>query len=84
MYVCMCAKSLQSCPTLCDLIDGRPPGPLSLGFSRQENWSGWPCPPPMDLPNPGIKPTVSYVSCIGKWVFTTEPPGGLNVLNWNC
>ena len=34
------AKSLQSCPTLCDPIDGRPPGSASLGFSRQEHWSG--------------------------------------------
>ena len=31
--------------------------PLSMGFSRQEYWSGLPCPPPEDLPNPGIKPT---------------------------
>ena len=31
-------------------------GPLSTGFSRQEYWSGLPCPPPGDLPNPGIKP----------------------------
>ena len=30
--------------------------PLSMGFSRQENWSGWPFPPPGDLPDPGIKP----------------------------
>ena len=30
--------------------------PLSMGFSRQEAWSGLPCPPPGDLPNPGIKP----------------------------
>ena len=31
------AKSLQSCPTLCDPRDGTPPGPSSLGFSRQEH-----------------------------------------------
>ena len=31
--------------------------PLSMGFSRQGNWSGLPCPPPGDLPNRGIKPT---------------------------
>ena len=37
------AKSLQSCPTLCDPIDR---GPLSLGFSRQEHWSGLPFPSP--------------------------------------
>ena len=30
--------------------------PLSMGFSRQEYWSRLPCPPPGDLPNPGIKP----------------------------
>ena len=30
--------------------------PLSLGFSRQEHWSGLPCPPPGDLPHPGIEP----------------------------
>ena len=31
--------------------------PLSMGFSRQEYWSGLPCPPPGDLPNLGIEPT---------------------------
>ena len=30
--------------------------PLSMGFPRQEHWSGLPIPPPGDLPNPGIKP----------------------------
>ena len=29
--------------------------PLSMGFSRQEYWSEMPCPPPGDLPDPGIK-----------------------------
>ena len=29
---------------------------LSVEFSRQEYWSGLPCPPPGDLPNPGIEP----------------------------
>ena len=33
--------------------------PLSLGFSRQEYWSGLACPPPGDIPNPGIKPRSS-------------------------
>ena len=41
------AKSLQLSPTLCDPIDGSPQAPLSLGFSRQEYWSGLPCPSPM-------------------------------------
>ena len=30
--------------------------PLSMEFSRQEYWSGLPCPPPEDLPDPGIEP----------------------------
>ena len=37
----------QSCPTLCHPIDGSPPGPPSLGFSRQEHWSGVPLPSPV-------------------------------------
>ena len=41
------AKLLQSCPTLCDPKDGSPPGFPSLGFSRQEHWSGLPFPSPM-------------------------------------
>ena len=32
--------------------------PVSMGFSRQEYWSGLPCPPPGNLLNPGIKPTL--------------------------
>ena len=32
--------------------------PLSMGFSRQEHWSGLPCPTPGDLPDPGIEPAV--------------------------
>ena len=41
------AKSLQSFPTLCDPIDSSHQAPPSLGFSRQEHWSGLPFPSPM-------------------------------------
>ena len=41
------AKSLQSCPTLCDPIDRSPPGSPSLRVSRQEQWSGLPFPSPV-------------------------------------
>ena len=41
------AKSLQLCPSLCDPIDGSSPGSPSLGFSRQEHWSGLPFLSPM-------------------------------------
>ena len=43
--------------------------PLSMGFSRQEYWSGLQCPPPGDLPNPGIEPKSLTVSCIGRRVL---------------
>ena len=45
--------------------------PLSMGFSRQEYWSGLPCPPSGDLPNPGIKP-MSLMSPMlaGNNIFT--------------
>ena len=41
------AKSIQSCPTLCNPTDGSPPGSSVPGFSRQEPWSGLPFPSPM-------------------------------------
>ena len=42
------AKSLQSCPTLCDPIDGSPPGsPVSGILQAQEHWSGLPFPSPV-------------------------------------
>ena len=42
--------------------------PLSRGFSRQEYWSGSPCPSPGDLPDPRIEPA-TLVSCIGRLVL---------------
>jgi len=41
------AKSLQSCPTLCDPRDGSPPGSPIPGILQQEHWSGLPFPSPM-------------------------------------
>ena len=43
--------------------------PLSMGFSRQEYWSGLPLPPPGDLPNPGIKP--ASLTLGGKFLTIT-------------
>ena len=48
-------KVAQSYPTLCDPMDCSPPGyPLSMGFSRQEYWSGLPFLSPGDPPKPGV------------------------------
>ena len=46
--------------------------PLSMGFSRQEYWSRFPCPPPGDLPDPGIKPTSLISPALAIELFTTS------------
>ena len=46
--------------------------PLSMVFSRQEYWSGLPCLPPGDLPNPGIKPTSLPSPALAGRFFTTS------------
>ena len=46
----------KSCPTLGIPWTVAHQAPLSRGFPRQEYWSGVPCPPLRDLPNPGIEP----------------------------
>ena len=46
--------------------------PLSMGFSRQEYWSGLPCPSPGDLPDPGIKPGSPTLQMDS---LPSEPPG---------
>ena len=46
--------------------------PQSMGFSRQEYWSGWLCPPPGDLPNPAIKPTsLASPALAGRFFLTS-------------
>ena len=52
----MKVKVAQWCPTFYDPMVVACKAPLSMDFSRQEYWSGSPCPPPGDLPNPGIIP----------------------------
>ena len=46
--------------------------PLSMGFSRQEIWSGLPLPSPGDLPDPGIEPRSPVLEAD---TLTSEPPG---------
>ena len=45
---------------------------LSMGFSRQEHWSGLPYPPPEDLPDPGIKPVFSCTPALASSFFTAS------------
>ena len=46
--------------------------PLSTGFSRQEYWSGLPCSPPRDLPEPEIEPTSLTSPALAGRFFTTS------------
>ena len=46
--------------------------PLSMGFPRQEYWSGLPFPSPGDLPDPGVEPTSPTLA---GGFFTSDPPG---------
>ena len=62
------AKSLQSCLTLCNPIDGSPPGSPSLGFSRPEHWSGLPFPSPNKLES-------MKSSILRMWAYMGEQEG---------
>ena len=62
LLLLLCA---QLCLTLCRVAHQKTP--LSMGFSRQQYWSGLPFPTPGDLPDPGIKP-MSLCLHIGRWV----------------
>ena len=63
------AKLLQSCPTLCNPMDCSSPGSSVHG---QEHWSGLPCPPPGDLPDPGIEPAIPVSPVLAGGFFTTS------------
>ena len=69
--VCVLAQLLQSCLTLCNPMDCIPQAPLSVEFSRHTYWSGLPCPPPGELPDPGIEPKSPVVQVDS---LPTEPP----------
>ena len=65
------AKSLQLCLTLWDPMDCSQAS-LSMGFSRQEYWSGWPCYPSRNLPDPGIEPAFLKSHALVGGFFTTS------------
>ena len=68
----MHAKLFQSCPTQSHSVDVARQALLSMGFSRQEYWSGLPCPPPGDLPEPGVEPASLASSALAGGLFTTS------------
>ena len=62
--------------TLCNPMDCslQDRAPLSLGFSRQEYWSGLPCPPPADLPDSGIEHASLMSPALQEDFFPLTPP----------
>ena len=71
LHVCVHAKSLQSCPTLCDPMDCSPPGSSVHGIfqARILEWVAIPSSRGSRLRN---QTSLSYVSCIVRRVFTTR------------
>ena len=63
---------VRLCATLCTVALQTP---LSMGFSRQDYWSGLPCPLPGDLPDPGIEPTSLMSPALAGRFFTTSATG---------
>ena len=75
MYVCIygCVLSCFSCVRLfLTLWTIAHQAPLSMGFSRQEYWSGLPCPPSGDLPDPGNEPMSLMSPALAGGFFTTS------------
>ena len=62
-------SSVRLCETLWTVAHQ---APLSIGFSRQEHWSGLLCPPPSDLPNPGIELVSLTPPALAGRFFTTS------------
>ena len=70
--IVMSMLSRHPCLTLCDPVDCSCQAPLSMGFSRQEYWRGLPCPPPGDVPHPGIEPRSLSSPALARGFFTTS------------
>ena len=66
----------KSCPTLATPWTVAHQAPLSMGFSRQEYWSGLPCPLSADLPNPGIELTSLMYPVLAGGFFTSNTTWG--------
>ena len=73
VYTVRACKLLPSCLFVTPWTVARQ-APLSMGFSRQEYWSGLPCPPPGDLPDPGIEPASLMSPALANGIFTTSAP----------
>ena len=71
--VCLCAKSLLSCSTLCDHVNYSLSGFSVHGVLQTRILNGLPWPSPTDLPHPGIKPV--SLALQGRFSLPSAPPG---------
>ena len=76
------AKSLQSCPTLCDHMDGGRPGLSVLRILQAESWSRLPWPPPKDLPNRWFEPHLLPLLPWQSGSVSLAPPTHSRILAW--
>ena len=73
LCVCVCVLNCFSLVQLCNPIDHTArQASLSMEFSRQEYWSGLPCPSPGDFPDPGIESTSLTFPALAGGFFTTR------------
>ena len=90
------AKSLHVCPTLCNTMDYSLQGSSVRGilqvrilewvpvpFPRWEYWNGFPCPPPGDLPNPGIESVSPKSLALAGGFFITSTTWEAQILHSN-
>ena len=75
----MCAKSLQSCLTLCDAMDCSPPGSHVHGILQARILEWVTIPSPGDLSNPGMEPASLMSPALAGKFFTTSAPGNAAV-----
>ena len=75
MSICCCCSVSSFVSNSAALWTVARQAPLSVGFFRQDYWSGLPCPPPGDLPNPGTEPMSPVSPALQEDSLPTEPPG---------
>ena len=80
--IIVCANFLQLCPVFATLWTVAHQAPLCMGFSRQEYWSGLPCPPSGKLPDPWSN-LCPYISSLAGRFFTTSVAECKSKLKWS-
>ena len=82
---CMYARILgQVCLTLCNPVASSSPAPLSMGFSRQEYWSGLPWPPPVSQASLSVSEDSISAQHSWAWRCITKVSAAILTLHFPC